>query len=175
MKYFLSIIVLLFFFSCKKEDLKKISIVTEYSFNSEKNVDSTYIKITNIDQKRIYNYGHEINDSIIRNYMYIEKIIDNDIYLRVFNENCVLIDTMTFTFNGQKTKVYKYLYDAENVSDDMKDYYFNDELGLIFVKDLSWNINIYYDPEELKELQESIIKNEDKFNSSFKHRALTKN
>lgn len=171
MKYFFFLLfVSITFVSCKKEHQKKIYIITEDAYNKarKKSLDSTYLEITTVEQKHIYKYSLKMTDSFIYNYMHLEKIIDDNNYLRIFNENCILIDVKSFLFEGKKTKVYKYLYDKEGISDDRTDYYFNDELGLIFAKNLAWNINIYYDSENLKQLHDSILKNEDKFKSSFK-------
>lgn len=168
MKYSLLLIfVSIFFFTCKNENQKKIFIVTKDYKNKVKSIDSTYLQITKKDQKYIYNYGYKFKDSVTTRFIYLEKIIDDNNYLRVFNENSIIVDSMSFLFEGQKAKVYKYLYDELSVEDDKIDYYFNEKLGLIFAKDLAWNLNTYFDIDNLKQLHDSILKNEDKFKSSF--------
>jgi hypothetical protein len=172
MKVLLSFIIILFF-SCsnkeKSKTTKKIYIVSKGSWKSDNYIDSTFFKIFKKDNEIIYHYEYPINDSVLSYYLNIGKEIGNNKLLRIYDEKCVLVDTLSFIFNNKKLTVYKYLFDEVNTSDDMTDYYFNEKQGVIYSENLAWNTSKFYNTENLHVLHDLIIKHKGDFKSSFKH------
>ncbi|WP_157811568.1 hypothetical protein [Lacinutrix sp. Bg11-31] len=178
MKYSILILfILIFFISCKTENSKKIYIVTEDAYNKERKerLDSTYLKKYTDKQKRVYDYQYRVNDSLLSHYFHVEKEINNSKYIKIFEVVCPVVDSIVCRFNNKNIKIYKYLFDEINISDDRTDYYFVDELGIVFSQNMAWNIKYYYNPNEYESIQDFIKLNEDKFKSSFNMKQEIKN
>ncbi|WP_290700609.1 hypothetical protein [Lacinutrix sp.] len=170
MKYILSILSLLFFFSCKTEENKigEYQIFTMKSGpENSRTIDSMKYRVFVEKNKRIYEYKSLENDSTY--FFRFEKNINNDsILTRFYDIDCELIDKVDFQFKNKKVSVFKYAYDLEDMADEEEDYYFTEEYGLIMLQNIAWlRFNVLINEEELKPLQDSIINNHYKFKSSI--------
>ncbi len=118
------------------------------------------------ENNTIYEYKTLDNDSTY--FHFITKELTNDNSILLYDQTCELIDTKVFNFKGVPIKVFKYLYDVNDSIDEEHDYYFTNEYGVIFSKSIAWSYPWeFYNELELKPLQDSILKNEEKFKSSF--------
>ena len=78
--------------------------------------------------------------------------------------NCKLIDSKDYQFKIENIKVQAYLYNIPNLSDDESIFYFNNKYGVIAEYSLAWSdTKVLYNQEELKPLQDSILKNFNRF------------
>lgn len=167
MKYILSIIILLFLFSCKKGKDYQILSIKSGPENS-RTIDSIRYRIIVKNDKKIYEYKSLESDNTYFNR--IEKNIDNDSILRVYDIECKLIDSHKFKFKNKDVIVYKYNYDIIGQEDEESDYYFTKEYGLIKIESTVWrNVNVIINQEEFKPLQDSILINQKRFKSSFNY------
>ena len=159
--------VLLIGCSQKKEEndtYQKITIRTLLR-KSESIKDTTLYRKHTDANNTIYEYIISKSDSTY--FHLVTKEMTSDSSIKLFNETCKLVDTATFQFKGERVKIFKYFYDVEGSMDEEHDYYFSNKYGLVFSKSVAWRYPWeFYNEEELKPLQDSILNNIDKFKSS---------
>ena len=165
------ICVLLFGCNQKKEENTKNNTYKEITVRtllrkSESIKDTTLYRKYTDTNNMIYEYKTLENDSAY--FHIVTKEMTNDSSIKLFNETCKLVDTATFQFKGERVKIFKYFSDVEGEIDEEHDYYFSNKYGLVFSKSVAWSYPWeFYNEEELKPLQDSILNNLDKFKSSL--------
>lgn len=150
--------------SIKENAYKNITIKTLYRDYKSKKKSALYKKYKD-STNMVYEYKTLDNDSTY--YFIITKDIANDSSIYLWGQVCKLVDSKTFSFKEKSIKVFKYFYDDKDAMDEEHNYFFTNEYGLVFSKSYAWSFPLdYYNVEELKPLQDSIVNNLETFKRS---------
>jgi len=150
--------------SIKETAYRNITIKTLYRDYKSKKKSVLYKKYKD-SINMVYEYKTLENDSTY--YFLITKNIAKDSSIYLWGQDCKFVDSKIFNFKGKSIEVLKYFYDDKDSIDEEHNYFFTNEYGLVFSKSYAWSFPLdYYNVEELKPLQDSIVNNLDTFKKS---------
>ncbi|MCB0497203.1 MAG: hypothetical protein KDC79_13770 [Cyclobacteriaceae bacterium] len=72
--------------------------------------------------------------------------------MRLFENKCELLDSLTTHANNQSTKIYKFFYDAPNTIDEELFVYFNSKVGLLAFVEHAWDGHMFFETKNNLEL-----------------------